>query len=103
MSKTTIYAAKKIITMNPRQPIASHVAVKDGHILGTGDLVDLEGWGPYDLEQRFSDKVLMPGFVEGHSHLAEGALWQDVYVGYHDRMDTKGVVHKGLDSIDSII
>ena len=30
----TIYAAKKIITMNPAQPLATHVAVRDGRILG---------------------------------------------------------------------
>jgi len=35
---TTIYRARKIITMNPSRPVATHVAVKDGRILGAGSL-----------------------------------------------------------------
>ena len=42
-----IYSAKKIITMNPARPVASHLAVKDGKILGTGNLDELEKWGDY--------------------------------------------------------
>ena len=38
-----IYRAKKIITMNPNQPHATHVAVRDGRILGAGNLEELEG------------------------------------------------------------
>ncbi len=33
---TTIFAARKIITMNRYQPEASHVAVRDGRVLGDG-------------------------------------------------------------------
>ena len=33
---TTIYSARKIITMNPRRPVATHVAVRDGRIVGAG-------------------------------------------------------------------
>ena len=40
---TIVYSAKKIITMNPSRPITTHVAVRDGKILGTGDLDELEG------------------------------------------------------------
>ena len=34
----TIYEAKKIVTMNPARPVATHVAVRDGRILGAGAL-----------------------------------------------------------------
>ena len=34
----TIYRARKIITMNPARPLADHVAVRDGVILGAGTL-----------------------------------------------------------------
>ena len=34
MSETIVYSAKKIITMNPSRPEATHVAVRDGRILG---------------------------------------------------------------------
>ncbi len=100
---TTIYVARKIITMNPNQPEATHVAVREGKILGAGRLSDLEGWGDYVLDDRFADKVLMPGFVEGHAHTMEGALWQFTYVGWFDRMDPDGKVWPGLKSIDAVV
>ena len=103
MSQTTIYSAKKIITMNPNQPEVTHVAVRDGRILGAGSLSDLEPWGAYTLDDRFADKVLMPGFIEGHAHTMEGTLWRNVYVGWFDRMDPDGNIWQGVKSIDAIV
>lgn len=103
MSTITIYRARNIITMNPARPQATHVAVRDGRILGAGSLQELAGWGDYTLDDRFADKVLMPGLVEGHSHLLEGILWRFVYVGYHDRMDPDGRVWPGVRSLDEAI
>ncbi|MDA7826657.1 amidohydrolase [Rhodobacteraceae bacterium] len=103
MSQTTIYSAKKIITMNPNQPEVTHVAVRDGRILGAGSLSDLEPWGAYTLDDRFADKVLMPGFIEGHAHTMEGTLWRNVYVGWFDRMDPDGNIWEGVKSIDAIV
>lgn len=100
---TTIFSARKIITMNPNQPVVSHVAVRDGRILGAGALKDLAGWGDYTLDERFADKVLMPGMVEGHAHTMEGTLWRNVYVGWFDRMDPDGKVWSGLKSIDDVV
>ena len=54
---TTIYSARKIITMNPMQPQASHVAVRDGRILGVGHLAELQGWGAHTLDERFAERV----------------------------------------------
>ena len=100
---TTIFRAKKIITMNPNRPTASHVAVRDGRILGVGDLSDLEGWGDYELDDRFADLILMPGLVEGHAHTMEGTLWRYVYCGYFDRMDPDGKSWDGVRSIDAVL
>jgi len=100
---TTIYSAKKIITMNPSRPVVSHVAVREGRILGAGSLSELEGFGEYTLDERFADKVLMPGMIEGHSHVVEGKWWRYVYCGFHDRMDPHGKVWSGLASIDDVI
>ena len=99
----TIYRAKRILTMNPARPEATHVAVRDGRILGAGRLDELSGWGEHRLDDRFADKVLMPGLVEGHSHLFEGAVWAYVYVGYHDRMDPDGRVWPGATSIEAVV
>ena len=103
VTETVIYCARKIITMTSYQAEASHVAVRDGRILGVGALEDLTGWGDYRLENRFADNVLMPGFVEGHCHLMEGSTWRHHYVGYHPRTGPDGAVHEGLDSIDTVV
>ncbi len=103
MTQTTIYTARKILTMNPNQPVVSHVAVREGRILGAGTLQDLEAWGAYTLDTRFADKVLMPGFVEGHAHTMEGTLWRNTYVGYFDRRDPDGKTWSGLTSIDAVV
>jgi predicted amidohydrolase YtcJ len=99
----TIYQAAKIITMNPSRPLASHVAVRDGKILGAGTLDELTGWGEHKLDKTFADKILMPGLVEGHSHVAEGVQWRFVYCGYFDRTDPDGTVWPGVTSIDDVI
>ncbi|MEO9779796.1 MAG: amidohydrolase [Sedimentitalea sp.] len=101
--KTTIYSAQKIITMNPNQPEVSHVAVHGGRILGAGTLEELAGWGPYELNERFADKVLLPGLIEGHAHSMEGALWSFTYVGWFDRMDPNGKVWGGLKTVDDAV
>lgn len=103
MSDTTIFAARKIITMNPSRPEASHVAVRDGRILGVGTLDELKTWGAHSVDDRFADKVLMPGFVEGHAHTMEGSLWAKVYCGWFDRMDPDGKMWAGLKSIDAVV
>ncbi len=100
---TTIYRTKKILTMNPARPVATHVAVRDGRILGAGSLEELTGWGEHRLDDRFADKVLTPGFVEGHSHAFEGAVWRYVYCGWFDRMAPDGTVWPGARSIDEVV
>ena len=100
---TTIFAAKKIITMNRYQPEASHVAVRDGRVLGVGGLDELAGWGNHRLDDRFADKVLMPGFVEGHCHLMEGGIWRYTYAGFHARIGPDGKRHGGLASIEAVV
>lgn len=99
----TIYNARKIITMNPAHARTTHVAVQDGKILGTGTLEELEGWGEYTLDDRFADKVLMPGLIEAHSHLMEGSLWSYTYVGYFDRIAPDGKMHQGLKSLGEVL
>ncbi|MBX2838368.1 MAG: amidohydrolase [Gammaproteobacteria bacterium] len=98
-----IFSARKVLTMNPARPVTTHVAVQNGKILGSGTLEELAGWGEYTLNEQFADKVLMPGFVEGHSHTMEGMLWRHVYCGFFDRMDPNGVTWEGLKNIDSVI
>lgn len=103
MTDTTVYQAHKILTMNPARPSATHVAVRDGRILGVGTAADLAGWGPHQLDTRFANQVLMPGLVEGHSHLMAGTLWRHVYGGYFDATDPAGRVWPGLKTLDAVV
>ena len=103
MTHTTVYSARKIITMNPMQPEATHVAVRDGRILAVGDLERMQTWGTYTLDERFADKVLMPGLVEGHSHLMAGGLWLFPFVGFHARTAPDGKVWPGCRNFDEVV
>ena len=99
----TIFSARKIITMNPARPNTTHVAIRDGRVLGSGSLEELAGWGDYVLDETFKDKVVMPGLVEGHSHAMEGTLWKYTYVGFFDRMDPHGKVWSGVKAIGEVL
>ena len=99
----TIYSAKKIYTMNRSQPVATHIAVKDGRILGVGTLEDLVGWGAHQIDKSFQDKILMPGLIEAHSHAVEGILWRHVYCGFFDRLSPSGDMVRGLHSIEEVV
>ncbi|NDV71167.1 amidohydrolase [Burkholderia cenocepacia] len=103
----TIFTARRILTMNPAQPSATHVAVRDGRILAVGDAADAAAWptrfGACAADDTLRDKVLMPGLVEGHCHLMEGAMWDAVYVGYCDRRGPDGTLWPGLRSLDAVL
>lgn len=103
MSNTTVYAARRIITMNPRQPEATHVAVRDGRVLAVGSIERMREWGAFVLDDRFADKVLLPGFVEGHCHLKEGGMWNQPYLGWFDRRDPAGRIWPGLRSMEAVV
>ena len=103
MNHTTVYQARKIITMNPMQPEATHVAVRDGRILAVGSLDRMREWGTFELDTRFAGQVLMPGLVEGHSHLMAGGLWQFPFVGFHSRTAPDGKVWVGCRNFDEVV
>lgn len=97
-----VYSAKRIITMNPSQPEATHIAIRDGRILAVGTEESMKDFSNASHDSRFKDDVLMPGFVEGHSHALEGALWSYGYLGYFGRTDPDGHYWEGLCSIEAM-
>ena len=99
----TIFSARKILTMNTYQPVATHVAVRKGRILGTGSLDELAEWGDYTIDNSFEDKILLPGFVEAHCHAMNGSVWENTYVGYFDRTDPDGRVWLGIKDLDGVL
>src|SRR5688500_4823843 len=99
----TIFVASQIVTMNPSNPEATHVAVRDGRILGAGSLEEVAGWGDYTLDETFQDHVLVPGLIDAHAHSTEGATGILPYVGYFDRPAPDGSTLPGIQSIPSLI
>ena len=99
----TIYSARRIITMNPSNPFATHVAVRDGMILGVGSLEDVAVWGDYEIDEGFAEKIITPGFVEAHAHVMEGATALMPYVGYFDRALPDGSTAVGVRSYAELI
>lgn len=69
--KVTVFTAKKVRTMDPGRPVVEAVAVLGGKVLSTGTMESMQPWlSRYDItvDDTFKDKVIMPGFIEPHSH-----------------------------------
>ncbi|MDQ2090797.1 amidohydrolase [Marimonas arenosa] len=103
MAGITVFKAKKIITMDPNRPEATHVAVRDGKILAVGGADCADQWGEVAHDDSLAEAVLMPGFVEGHAHMMAGAIWNYCYVGYHDRLDPDGKLWTGRGDLTGVI
>lgn len=79
----TVYTAKKIITMDPTNPEATAVAVRGNRIVSVGSMDDLKPWleaNPHTIDDRFKNKVIMPGLIDPHLHpllaaIQFGAVW----------------------------
>ena len=99
----TVYAAKKIITMDRNCPEATHVAVRDGVILGVGGPDCGDGWGQVTRDDRFADFVMMPGLIEAHAHVMAGGIWRFTYCGHYTRTDPDGTDWPGLRDYDALI
>ncbi len=100
---TTIYRARRVITMNPAQPDAEAVAVRGDRILAVGSVAELQGWTDEPVDERFADKVLTPGFIEAHSHVMAGGMWAMPYVGYYDRKGADGKLWTGCTTLESVV
>jgi predicted amidohydrolase YtcJ len=72
-----IIAGGAILTMDPAQPHAEAVAIAQGRILAVGSRAAMEGLvGAHTTFDDLDDQVLLPGFVEAHSHpFVSGMAW----------------------------
>ena len=71
MPGTTVFAARRVITMDPDLPEATAVAVSGGRITGVGTLGDLQEIG--EVDDTFATAVLCPGLIDQHVHPVLGA------------------------------
>lgn len=73
----TVFTARRIHTMDESLPVATAVAVSQGRIVAVGDLASIEPWRAgreVRVDDRFADKVLLPGLIDNHIHPFLGAL-----------------------------
>lgn len=90
MADPTILQARSVLTMDPALPRATHVAIAaDGTIAAVGDLAACQAALPGAAVRDLGDTVLMPGFIDSHSHpLMSGmgtqppTYWIAPYAGY---------------------
>lgn len=79
----TIYFGGDILTMEGKAPrYVEALAVQDGKITFAGAMSDSDGWkGPNTQEVDLAGQTLLPGFVDGHSHIflhVEAQDWADL-------------------------
>lgn len=89
---TTIYVAREFLTVNPKQPRAAAIAVRNGKFVAVGTRAEVEaaaGKGA-KVDTTFADKVVTPGFIEQHVHPLLAAL----------TMSTKVISIEDWDAID---
>jgi len=98
MSKDTgklkIYTAKRILTMDPGRPFATAIAINGDKIVSVGTLESLKPYmdrHPYEIDDSFQDNILMPGFIDSHTHMRfSGVYMMMYYVGPIESYGAKG-------------
>lgn len=71
MAQTTVFTARRVITMDDAVPDATAVAVRGGRIVAVGSVEDLREAGVVD--ETFADAVVLPGLIDQHLHPILGA------------------------------
>ncbi len=103
MTETTIFTARRIVTLQRGTPTATAVAVRDGRILAVGSLEECRSWGPAVVDDRFAGRVLIPGFVEAHGHTMDALVGAIPYVGRFPFPLPDGSVAPAVDSYDALV
>lgn len=103
MSDITVFAARLVLTMDRNQPIATHIAVRDGRILAVGDDDCADGWGEVTYDDRFEHDVILPGLIEAHAHVSAGGVWRFTYCGHYPRIDPTGTEWPGAVDADELV
>ena len=103
MAADLIIKASTIITMDDAHPRAEAIAVdtSTGLIAAVGSVDDATAAAPGAKVQDLGDTVLMPGFIDAHSHpllggiiTQEPAYWIAPYMGYPTFADVEALWHK---------
>lgn len=100
MPANVILKASSIITMDPANPRAEAIAMDDstGKIVAVGTVAECQAAAPGVAITDLGTTVLMPGFIEAHSHPMLGGMvtqapsyWIAPYVGYPHLSDVQAL------------
>jgi len=58
----------RIYTLNPRTPVVSAIAVKDGKVLAIGDKIE-HHLGPATRRIDAKGSTIIPGLIDSHVHM----------------------------------
>lgn len=103
MAADLILTASRIITMETDAPTAQAVAIDTGQgtIVAVGSLADCQAAAPGVAPTDLGDSVLMPGFIDPHSHpilagvmTQSPAFWIAPYLGYPTYADVQAFWRK---------
>lgn len=107
MNRLKVFTAAAIRTMDPGRPLANAVAVSDGRIVSVGTLESMQPWLrrlPHDIDDSFASRVLMPGFIDPHTHLRLSGTYMGLnYVGPINSTDSLGRPVVGLPDRDAVL
>jgi len=106
LSDLRVFTAAQIHTMDPGRPTASAIAVADGRIVSVGDLDSMQPWlkrHPHEIDDRYADKVLLPGLVDPHTHLRMSGTYMGLeYIGPIDSPSPHGL-RPGLSDVPAVV
>ena len=101
--ETVVYPARLVRTLDSGRPTADAIAVRGDRVLAVGTLDELAAYGSTRIDDRFGDHVIVPGFVEAHTHLFGARLWDLPYLGYFDRTDPDGRRWRGCTTVTAVL
>ena len=103
VNHVTVYPARLVRTMDRSRPTAEAVAIEGDRFRAVGSVAELMAYPGAVLDEHYADSVLLPGFVEAHSHAGSGNVWSSTYIGLLDRVDPEGRRWPGCRSIDEVL
>jgi predicted amidohydrolase YtcJ len=106
MTKLTVFVAKSIRTMDAGRPLAEAVAIKGGKVVSVGTLETMRPWldtQEYEIDERFRDKVIVPGFIDPHTHFRMSGVYMGLtYIGPMDQQCPDGF-NKGIATREEVL
>jgi len=71
----TIYPAQSVVTVDPSNPAAEAIALRDGKIIGVNSLAALQKQFPKaPMDSRYGQSIILPGLIDPHIHMTLGAM-----------------------------